>query len=189
MPVRLTETAINRATREVAERTRRDLTDAACPGLRLRLTPAGAAGCVLACRDRLGRIRRFPLGTFPDMGISEEWGRRLFAANEAQRERLGGVTALSGEKLTTDMPTITNIRQDPFERTSNLRGETLNNMGGGYMNDFMAREFWRFVLVQQAVGKLALTAIDYPPMQAPATFNLEAVKAKIDEMMRAHEGQ
>jgi hypothetical protein len=71
MPVRLTETAINGATREVAERTRRDLTDAACPGLRLRLTPAGAAGWVLACRDRLGRIRRFPLGTFPDMGISE----------------------------------------------------------------------------------------------------------------------
>ena len=94
-----------------------------------------------------------------------------------------------GEKLATDMPTITNLRQDPFERTSSIRGETLNNMGGGYMNDFMAREFWRFVVVQQTVGKLALTAIDYPPMQAPASFNLEAVKAQIDEMMKAHEGQ
>src|ERR1700751_5407234 len=94
-----------------------------------------------------------------------------------------------GEKLTTDMPTITNIRQDPFERTSSIRGETLNNMGGGYMNDFMAREFWRFVVVQQEVGKLAMTAIDYPPMQAPATFNLEAVKAKIEQMMKDHEGQ
>jgi arylsulfatase A-like enzyme len=94
-----------------------------------------------------------------------------------------------GEKVTTDMPTITNLRQDPFERTSNLRGETLNNFGGGYMNDFMAREFWRFVVVQQAVAKLALTAVDYPPMQSPATFNLDAVKAKIEEMMKAHEGQ
>ena len=94
-----------------------------------------------------------------------------------------------GEKLATDMPTITNLRQDPFERTSSIRGETLNNMGGGYMNDFMAREFWRFVLVQQEVGKLAMTAIDYPPMQAPASFNLEAVKAQIDDMMKAHEGQ
>ena len=36
------------------------------------------------------------------------------------------------------------------------------------MNDFYAREFWRFVLVQQYVGKLAKTAIDYPPMQDPA---------------------
>jgi arylsulfatase len=94
-----------------------------------------------------------------------------------------------GEKLTTDMPTITNLRQDPFERTSSIRGETLNNMGGGYMNDFYAREFWRFVVVQQEVGKLALTAVDYPPMQAPASFNLEAVKAQVDEMMKAHEGQ
>ena len=94
-----------------------------------------------------------------------------------------------GEKVVTDMPTITNLRQDPFERTSSIRGETLNNMGGGYMNDFMAREFWRFVLVQQEVGKLALTAVDYPPMQAPASFNLEAVKARVDEMMKEHEGQ
>ena len=87
------------------------------------------------------------------------------------------------------MPTIMNLRQDPFERTSSIRGETLNDMGGGYMNDFMAREFWRFVVVQQEVGKLAMTAIDYPPMQAPASFNLEAVKAQVDEMMKAHEGQ
>ena len=45
------------------------------------------------------------------------------------------------------------------------------------------------MLVQQEVGKLAQTAIDYPPMQAPASFNLEAVKAQIDEMMKEHEGQ
>ena len=58
-----------------------------------------------------------------------------------------------GEKVTTDMPTIVNIRQDPFERTPSIRGETLNDLGGGYMNDFYAREFWRFVLVQQEVGE------------------------------------
>jgi arylsulfatase A-like enzyme len=94
-----------------------------------------------------------------------------------------------GEKTTTDMPTIVNLRQDPFERTPSIRGENLNTMGGGYMNDFYAREFWRFVLVQQAVGKLAETAINYPPMQAPASFNLEAVKRQVDELMKQHEGQ
>ncbi|HUN61949.1 MAG TPA: arylsulfatase [Candidatus Sulfotelmatobacter sp.] len=94
-----------------------------------------------------------------------------------------------GEKVTTDMPTIVNIRQDPFERTPSTRGESLNSLGGGYMNDFYAREFWRFVLVQQVVFKLAQTAIDYPPMQAPATFNLDAIKQQIQEMMKAHEGQ
>ena len=94
-----------------------------------------------------------------------------------------------GEKVTTDMPTIVNLRQDPFERTPATRGETLNNLGGGYLNDFYAREFWRFVLVQQEVTKLAETAINYPPMQAPASFNLEAVKRKVDELMKEHEGQ
>ncbi|HEY5063527.1 MAG TPA: arylsulfatase [Xanthobacteraceae bacterium] len=95
----------------------------------------------------------------------------------------------TGEKVTTDMPTIVNLRQDPFERTPSVRGETLNDLGGGYMNDFMAREFWRFVQVQQYVGALAETAINYPPMQSPASFNLAAVKAKIDAAMRSHEGQ
>ena len=94
-----------------------------------------------------------------------------------------------GEKVTTDMPTMVNLRQDPFERTPSIRGENLNTLAGGYMNDFYAREFWRFVDVQAAVGKLAMTAIDYPPMQDPASFNLDAVKQKIAEMAKEHEGQ
>jgi arylsulfatase len=93
-----------------------------------------------------------------------------------------------GEKVTTDMPTIVNIRQDPFERTPSIRGESLNNLGGGYMNEFYAREFWRFVSVQQTVGKLAMTAVDYPPMQDPATFNLDAIKAKVEAAINAHRG-
>jgi arylsulfatase A-like enzyme len=94
-----------------------------------------------------------------------------------------------GEKVTTDMPSIVNLRQDPFERTPSIRGETLNNMGGGYMNDFYAREFWRFVVVQQRVAALAQTAVEFPPMQAPASFNLDAVKREIDEKIKEHEGQ
>lgn len=95
----------------------------------------------------------------------------------------------TGEKVTTDMPTIVNLRWDPFERTPSLRGESLNNSAGGYMNEFLAREFWRFVQVQQRVADLARTAIEFPPMQAPASFNLAAVKDKIDAAMRSHEGQ
>ena len=94
-----------------------------------------------------------------------------------------------GPKVTTDMPTMVNLRQDPFERTPSIGGQSMNDQGGGYINDFMAREFWRFVLVQQYVTKLAETAIEYPPMQAPASFNLDAVKKKIEEMMKDREGQ
>ena len=93
-----------------------------------------------------------------------------------------------GEKVTTDMPTIINLRQDPFERLPVLRGETFNTGSPAYVNDFMAREFWRFVLVQQEVGKLASTALEYPPMQDPASFNLSALKAKIDAAIKAHQG-
>jgi arylsulfatase A-like enzyme len=94
-----------------------------------------------------------------------------------------------GEKTTTDMPGIVNIRQDPFERTPTTRGETPNTGSFGFGNDFYAREFWRFVMVQQYVGKLAQTAIEFPPMQAPASFNLEAVKQKVEETIKSREGQ
>jgi arylsulfatase len=87
------------------------------------------------------------------------------------------------------MPTIVNLRQDPFERTPTLQGQTLADGGFGYVNDFFAREFWRFVLMQETVAKLAQTAIEFPPMQDPASFNLDAVKKKIDEMAKNQAGQ
>jgi arylsulfatase A-like enzyme len=93
-----------------------------------------------------------------------------------------------GEKVTTDMPLMVNLRQDPFERTPSIRGESPNESAFGYGNDFYAREFWRFVLVQQKVAALAATAVEFPPMQAPASFNLESVKRKIDETIKQHEG-
>ena len=93
-----------------------------------------------------------------------------------------------GAKVTTDMPVMVNIRQDPFERTPSIGGQSLNDSGGGYTNDFFAREFWRFVSVQDEVAKLARTAIDYPPMQDPASFNLEAVKQQIDKAIRNKPG-
>ncbi|EIM26010.1 arylsulfatase [Microvirga lotononidis] len=93
-----------------------------------------------------------------------------------------------GPKVTTDMPVMVNIRQDPFERTPSIGGQSLNDLGGGYMNDFYAREFWRFVSVQQEVAKLAATAIDYPPMQDPASFNLEAVKRQVEQAIRNKPG-
>jgi hypothetical protein len=34
-----------------------------------------------------------------------------------------------------------------------------------------------------------MTALEYPPMQKGASFNLDAVKAQIEEAMRRHTGQ
>jgi arylsulfatase len=89
-----------------------------------------------------------------------------------------------GAKFHVDAPVLTNLRLDPFERLDYPVNGTL----GGSQNYFtwFQYEFWRFVFVQQEVGKLAMTAIDYPPMQKGASFNLEAVKAKIQEAMEHH---
>jgi arylsulfatase len=42
--------------------------------------------------------------------------------------------------------------------------------------------------VQDVVAKLGATAIDYPPMQDPASFNLTEVKRKIEAAIKANGG-
>jgi hypothetical protein len=79
-----------------------------------------------------------------------------------------------------DWPVLTNLRLDPFERTGMYNGRDTGSIA--YSNWFTF-EFWRFVFVQQVVGKLAQTAIEFPPMQAGASFNLEAIKAQIQKAM------
>src|SRR5262249_56592155 len=91
-----------------------------------------------------------------------------------------------GEKVTTDMPTPVNIRQDPFERTPSIQRQSMNDQAAGYFNDFMGRNLWRFVYVQRRVTELAQSAIEYPPLQAPASFNLEAAKAPGEEQIRSN---
>jgi arylsulfatase A-like enzyme len=91
-----------------------------------------------------------------------------------------------GPKVAIDMPLIVNIRQDPFERTPILN---FSEGAPAWFNDFFGREAWRFVLVQEVVAKLGETAIEFPPMQAPASFNLTNVKEKIQAAIRAHEAR
>ena len=56
------------------------------------------------------------------------------------------------------------------------------------MADFFKYEFWRFVFVQQEVGRFSQTFIDFPPLQKPASFNLDAIKREIDEAIRNKPG-
>ena len=87
-----------------------------------------------------------------------------------------------GEKTHPDVPYLTNLRLDPFERTG-WPGNGTKDGAQEYFSWFQY-EFWRFVFVQQQVAKLAMTAIEFPPMQKGASFNLDAVKAKIAESMQ-----
>jgi len=89
-----------------------------------------------------------------------------------------------GATLKVDWPILTNIRLDPFERT----GMPAASSGSLAFYNWYIFEFWRFVFVQREVAKLAQTALEFPPMQKGASFNLEAVKAQIEKAMASHEG-
>jgi arylsulfatase len=92
-----------------------------------------------------------------------------------------------GEKTKPDVPYITNLRLDPFERTG-WPGNGTKDGAQDYFTWFKY-EFWRFVFVQQEVIKLVSTAIEFPPMQKGASFNLDAVKSQIEAAQRAHLGK
>jgi arylsulfatase A-like enzyme len=91
-----------------------------------------------------------------------------------------------GGTVHLDMPVLSNLRLDPFERLQLPKGQ----MGSFYFfPDFFVHEFWRFVFLQQKVGEYAQTFVEFPPMQRGASFNLEAVKAEIEAKVRAMKGK
>jgi integrase len=53
------------------DRGQTEISDGACPGLRLRISQGGTKTWVLGCRDSAGRARRFTLGQYPAVGLSD----------------------------------------------------------------------------------------------------------------------
>ena len=79
-----------------------------------------------------------------------------------------------------NMPRVYNLRLDPFERMGYLKGQS--KFGFRYA----AENLWRAVYLQQHVAVLAKSAIEYPPLQKAASFNLDAVKEKIQAAAAGH---
>jgi arylsulfatase len=88
-----------------------------------------------------------------------------------------------GEKTHPDVPYITNLRLDPFERTGWPNNGTKD--GAQQYFDWFKYQFWRFVFVQQLMAQEIQTFLDYPPMQRGASFNLDALKAEMSRKMEA----
>jgi arylsulfatase len=86
-----------------------------------------------------------------------------------------------GATVKNNFPRIHNLRLDPFEKMGFDPNESFMSF-----EHFYGPNFWRFVFMQEEVSKLAETAIEFPPMQASASFNLDAVKKKIAESAAGH---
>jgi len=86
-----------------------------------------------------------------------------------------------GSTVKPDWPILTNLRLDPLERTGMA--------GSMQFADWYKYEFWRFVFVQQVVADFAQSFIEFPPMQKPASFNLEAVKEQVLEAIRKNQAR
>jgi arylsulfatase A-like enzyme len=86
-----------------------------------------------------------------------------------------------GGTVKPDFPILTNLRADPFERAG--MGKSMN-----YYN-WYAYEFWRYVFVQDVVAQFGQSFVEFPPMQKPASFNLEAVKEQILAAIKSHAGK
>jgi arylsulfatase len=86
-----------------------------------------------------------------------------------------------GATVKNNFPRIHNLRLDPFERMGFDPDESFMSF-----EHFYGPNFWRFVFMQGEVAKLAKSAIEYPPMQASASFNLDAVKKKIAASAAGH---
>jgi len=94
-------------------------------------------------------------------------------------EQPGGIF---GSKIKPNAPSLTNLRLDPFERAEFPEG----SMGSLFYGDqFYFHEFWRYVQAQNQVAELTKTFIDFPPMQHGASFNLDSVKAQIQQARNA----
>jgi arylsulfatase len=91
-----------------------------------------------------------------------------------------------GATVKVDWPILVNLRLDPFERAGMYNGK---DKGSIAFYDWWAYEFWRFVFVQQEVGKAATTFIEFPPMHKGATFNMEAVKQQIEQVLKRQNGK
>ena len=86
-----------------------------------------------------------------------------------------------GEKTHVDVPYLTNLRLDPFERQGWPNHGSKE--GSQQYFDWFKFQFWRFVFVQQVMGKELQTFLEFPPMQRGASFNLDAVKAEMATRM------
>lgn len=85
---------------------------------------------------------------------------------------------------------VVNIKRDPFETSVGDQQKTLFGMGGAIASPSTAYVYdWNMLPIgQQLWLKHLETYVDYPPMQDPASYNLEQVMQQVQEMKSTRPG-
>ena len=79
---------------------------------------------------------------------------------------------------------VVNIKRDPFETSIGQQYKTLMGMGGTLAGPYTAYLYdWNMLPIGQALWmKELLSYKDFPPMQDPASYNLEQVMQQVKSM-------
>jgi arylsulfatase len=83
---------------------------------------------------------------------------------------------------------VVNIKRDPFETSIGEQIKTLTGMGGALTSPSTAYVYdWNMLPIGQALWLKELSSyIDYPPLQDPASYNLEQVIQQVKAMRTAN---
>jgi arylsulfatase A-like enzyme len=84
---------------------------------------------------------------------------------------------------------VVNIKRDPFETSIGQQVKTLMGVGGAIAAPVTAYQYdWNMLPIGQALWlKHLQTYIDYPPLQDPASYNLDQVMQQVREMKTGHD--
>jgi arylsulfatase A-like enzyme len=88
-----------------------------------------------------------------------------------------------GPKVYPNMPILTNLLQDPFERMN--WPEKGFSQGSIAYWDVFKHEMWRFQIPAKVIAEYVPSLVEYPPMQAGASFNLGDLKQKVEQAIAA----
>ena len=79
---------------------------------------------------------------------------------------------------------IVNIKRDPFETSIGSQIKTLMALGGAIAAPMTAYQYdWNMLPIGQLLWLKELeTYVPFPPMQKPASYNLEQVIQRVQEM-------
>ena len=80
----------------------------------------------------------------------------------------------AGPREVLNFPRAINLRTDPYE----------TSIDSGLYARFFADQLWLFVPTQQEVGKWLMTFCQFPPRQATASFTIDTMMKRMQQMLQ-----